>query len=98
MVLCDQILLETFAIQIMDPLYILDQKSSNAERKEIVWKNKEADKPSSKTCTTVYQKTHERALKHYHSPKKRKVRTKSAEKSAHKVLCTDKICRQFISM
>ena len=42
MVLCDQILLETFAIQIMDPLCIcLDQESSNAKRKEIVWKNKE---------------------------------------------------------
>jgi cation transport regulator ChaB len=33
----------------------------------------------------VYQKTHERALKHYRSPERRKGRSKSAEEAAHKV-------------
>jgi cation transport regulator ChaB len=38
-----------------------------------------------KHAQEVYQKTHERALKHYPSPEKRKGRSKSAEEAAYRV-------------
>ena len=37
-----------------------------------------------KHAQQVYQKTHERALKHYRSPEKRKGRSKGAEETIHK--------------
>ena len=41
-----------------------------------------------KHAQRVYEKTHERTLEHYRSPKKRKGRSKSAEEAAHKVAWT----------
>jgi cation transport regulator ChaB len=54
-----------------------EKKVSRRTKKQISYLPKHSQR--------VYQKTHERALKHYRSPEKRKGRSKSAEKAAHKV-------------
>lgn len=54
-----------------------EKKVSRRTKKQISYLPKHSQR--------VYQKTHERALKHYRSPEKRKGRSKSAEEAAHKV-------------
>jgi cation transport regulator ChaB len=63
---------------------ILTRRTVMPRGKKLSGRTKKQIIPLPKHAQGVYQKTHERALKHYHSPEKRKGRSKCAEEAAHR--------------